>query len=159
MKASYNIVFREAVSSDIDFIANLETVCFKDPWSRAAIRDEIDKNPMSLYMVAEDTDIKQVIGYAGLWQIFDEGNITNIAVDPKRRREGIGDRLVGELVRNSMERGMISFTLEVRVSNSPAISLYERHGFEIAGIRPGYYVDGEDAYIMWLYTEERKDNK
>ena len=100
-----------------------------------------------------------MIGYAGLWQIFDEGNITNIAVDPKRRREGIGDRLVGELVRNSMERGMISFTLEVRVSNSPAISLYERHGFEIAGIRPGYYVDGEDAYIMWLYTEERKDNK
>lgn len=147
-----SIVIRKAVSGDIDAIAYLEQTCFADPWSRAAISDEIEKNPMSVYIVAEENGT--VVGYAGLWQILDEGHITNIAVSGQCRRRGIGDMVVTELIRYSMKRGVAAFTLEVRPSNTGAIRLYENHGFKEEGRRCGYYADGEDAIIMWLYTKE-----
>lgn len=145
-----DIKVREAGFKDIDDIAHLETECFSDPWSKESIRDEIEKNPMSLYMVAEDTNERKTVGYAGLWQIFDEGHITNVAVSKKYRKCGIGTKVVESLLETARSRGVRAFTLEVRVSNDEAQRLYEKYGFVNAGIRPGYYMDGEDAMIMWL---------
>ena len=153
-KENFEIEIREAVSRDIDPIAELEVICFKDPWSRAAIRDEVERNPLSIYIVAEDLKKEKAIGYAGLWQVGDEGHITNVAVAPDYRRNGIGDKVVSKLLMTARSRGIKAFTLEVRVSNKGAQELYKRHGFENAGIRPGYYVDKEDAMIMWLYDKE-----
>jgi ribosomal-protein-alanine N-acetyltransferase len=92
----------------------------------------------------------QVVGYAGLWVIFDEGHITRIVVDPKFRRKGIGKSLVIALMEIGRKRGCKSFTLEVRSSNIEARNLYGGLGFEEVGLRRGYYeIEGEDAVIMW----------
>ena len=99
------------------------------------------------------------MGYAGMWIILDEGHITNIAVDPTYRRQGIGQGLLDELTKLAVERGAIAMTLEVRVSNAEAQSLYTKLGFVPRGIRKGYYQDNkEDALIMWRELGEERTN-
>ena len=92
----------------------------------------------------------ELIGYCGIWQILEEAHITNIAVSPEYRRKHIGEALLKTIIDNCY-RNMVKFiTLEVRVSNTPAISLYEKYGFKSLGTRKGYYQDNnEDALIMW----------
>ena len=100
---------------------------------------------------------EDVVGYAGLWKIGDEGHITNVAVAPEQRRKSIGDMLVGALIEVTEEEGITSHTLEVRKSNIGAIRLYEKHGFKVEGERKAYYEDnGEDALIMWRKTEDER---
>ncbi|MDR2610639.1 MAG: ribosomal protein S18-alanine N-acetyltransferase [Clostridiales Family XIII bacterium] len=94
-----------------------------------------------------------LVGYAGLWVVLDEGHITNVAVDPDYRRQGIAAMLLLKLLEAAREKGAKRFTLEVKRSNAAAIALYERFGFRAAGSRKGYYEeDGEDAVIMWTDT-------
>ena len=80
--------------------------------------------------------------------MYDCADITNIAVDPEYRREGLGGKMLELLANVSRDRGMESITLEVRASNIPAISLYEKYGFERSGLRKRYYKDNEDAILM-----------
>lgn len=145
------LIIRQGELKDVEEIAVLEKKCFKDPWSAESIRDEIEKNDFSMYIVAEIDG--KVVGYVGVWYIVDEGHITNVAVDPDYRRKHIGSALIHTLIEFSEKNGVRNFTLEVRVSNISAQKLYEGFGFKNEGIRPGYYNDNEDAIIMWRMEE------
>lgn len=134
--------------------AQLERECFAAPWSEAALREELD-NPNALFLAAVDND--ETVGYLGCHLILDEGYIANVAVSPKRRREGIGGMLVGALIEQAKCEGAAFLTLEVRVSNQPAIALYHTYGFRPVGTRRGFYdTPKEDALLMTLSFEEGK---
>ena len=141
------IAFRKGNTGDIDNIAGLEKICFHDPWSRESVRNEIENNDLAEYAVI--TADGKFAGYGGYWTIGDEGHITNIAIDPGYRGKGLGTLLVKHIMEDEGNINLHGFTLEVRVSNEPAIKLYEKLGFKNEGVRPGYYTDGEDAIIMW----------
>jgi ribosomal-protein-alanine N-acetyltransferase len=144
---------RRARPEDIEQVYALEKKCFPTPWSRADILRDLSENPLAFYVVAERNE--DIVGYAGLWTVLDEGHITNIAVAPEERRGGIALMLLSELFRAAKERGVSRYTLEVRQSNAIAIHLYQKLGFQVAGYRKGYYADNnEDAAIMWLTMNE-----
>ncbi len=141
------MMIRKAQMTDIDEIMAVETLSFVDPWSRASFAAEIEDEGRH-YLVAVEKG--RVIGYGGFWSIVDEGHITNIAVHPDFRGEGVGKALVAELLETGRALKLEHFTLEVRASNTAAIALYEKLGFESAGERPGYYSKPrEAALIMW----------
>ena len=116
------------------------------PWSREAFVRELD-NPVAVYTVALFDS--RVIAYGGMWHILEEGQITNIAVRSDVRGRGVGNALLAKMLASAREKGMERATLEVRISNAHARRLYEKHGFCCAGVRRGYYPDGEDAAIYW----------
>ena len=127
-------------------IAALEQQCFSDPWSEAAIAPEL-KNPLSLWLVAEQGDT--LLGYIGSQSVPPEADMMNLAVAPAARRQGIAEALVHALEAALREKGTESLTLEVRVSNLPARTLYEKLGFEPVGLRKNYYFHPkEDACIL-----------
>ena len=127
-------------------IAALEQQCFSDPWSEAAIAPEL-KNPLSLWLVAEQGDT--LLGYIGSQSVPPEADMMNLAVAPEARRQGIAEALVHALEAALREKGTESLTLEVRVSNLPARTLYEKLGFEPVGLRKNYYFHPkEDACIL-----------
>ena len=139
---------RQANENDVKLITELEKTCFSTPWSEQSFFEEITRNELARYAVAEVGE--QIIGYAGLWLVTDEGHITNVAVHPDFRRKGIARALVSSLIKTSLREGADKFTLEVRASNAEAISLYKSLDFFECGIRREYYDDdGEDALIMW----------
>ncbi|MGI6751202.1 MAG: ribosomal protein S18-alanine N-acetyltransferase [Anaerovoracaceae bacterium] len=147
-KTEEKVIFRKAKPDDGAAMAHLDGLCFSDPWSRASFDRELDDNGLAYYLLAEFDG--EIIGYAGLWLIVDEGHITNIAVHPGYRCKGIGGRLLSRLMELAEDGGFRRFTLEVREGNDNAIRLYERYGFHIAGCRKGYYENnGENALIMW----------
>ena len=132
--------------ADIPQLAELEKLCFSDPWSVSAFTYELT-NPLSLWLIAAEQE--KVLGYVGSQTVMDETDMMNVAVAPEYRRQGIGEKLVLELISRLKERGSKSLTLEVRVSNDSAIALYEKLGFHQVGRRPGYYRNPkEDAYIL-----------
>ena len=127
-------------------IAELERICFSDPWSVSAFEYEL-KNPLSVWLVAAEGD--QVAGYVGSQTVIDESDMMNIAVAPAYRRQGIAEKLISMLIVQLKERGSNSLTLEVRASNIPAIGLYQKLGFSQVGRRPNYYRNPkEDALIL-----------
>ena len=134
----------ERFLEEIDII---EKSTFKDPWSKSAYEGEIF-NEHAYYKVI--TVESEVVAYGGFHKIFDEAHITNIAVKETFRNRGFGKMLMETLIEEAKELEIFSMTLEVRVSNVNALKLYEKMGFKSAGVRPRYYGDGEDAFIMWL---------
>ena len=152
MSAMSDLMMRAAAEQDIRAMADLDKICLADPWSEEAFREELTENDRASYIAAEIDG--KLVGYAGLWAIFDEGHITNVAVSPDYRRRGIGRAIVATLIDAAEENGLNSFTLEVRESNLPAQGLYKEFNFKSAGIRKGYYLDnGENAIIMWRNHE------
>jgi len=134
---------------DLDLIMFIEKASFPTPWARQAFISELTQNDYARYFCLELEG--KVIGYMGLWYILEEGHITNIAIHPFYRGQGWGEYLMREVIGRMRDQGMERMTLEVRVSNQPARTLYERMGFSAAGVRKGYYSDNqEDALIMWL---------
>ena len=134
----------------IDAVLAIERVCFTTPWSEATFVNELGENPYAQYFVAI-SDQGEVLGYAGTWLVLDESHVTNIAVAPQWQRHGIARLLLDRLLQVSFHQGARRMTLEVRKSNTPALTLYKSIGFTVAGIRPRYYTDNnEDAVIMWL---------
>lgn len=143
---------RRMETADLDPLAALEKRCFSIPWSRDMIADELS-NERALYLVAELEG--KLLGYAGSWVIFDEGHITNVAVDPQARKQGVGRHLLGALLEGLAGAGVTAATLEVRRGNTAAISLYKSFGFTVEGVRRGYYQDNnEDALVMWKRFKE-----
>ena len=127
-------------------IAGLEKLCFGDPWSEGSIASELD-NPLSLWLVAEQDGA--VCGYVGSQTVLDETDMMNIAVRPDCRRHGIAAALIDELIVRLKERGSHILRLEVRVSNAPAIALYDSLGFTQLGLRKNYYRNPkENALIL-----------
>lgn len=135
----------EMSNHHVQQVALLENACFSSPWSLNAITSELD-NPLALWLVAVQGD--ELVGYIGSQTVMDETDVMNIAVDPRYRRKGIAEGLICSLIEYLKNRGVHSLTLEVRCSNQPAISLYEKLGFAVVGRRPHYYSNPrEDALI------------
>lgn len=130
---------------DVAAVALLEQQVFSDPWSENAFREELVAAGRR-YLVAEEGGA--VLGYGGLLVVGDDAHVTTLAVDPPARGRGLGTRLMLRLADEARAAGAAHLTLEVRVSNRPAQSLYRRFGFETVGLRRHYYRD-EDALIMW----------
>lgn len=132
--------------SHLSGVAALERLCFTAPWNEAMLEEEL-YNDTASFLVAEGEN-GEVLGYAGLHVVLDEGYIDNVAVRPDCRRQGIADRLLDVFCRFGEAR-LAFLTLEVRPSNTPAVALYEKHGFQEAGRRKDYYSDPvEDALLL-----------
>ena len=133
-------------------VSEIEKLCFSEPWSENALLSECE-NESALFFVAEEN--KNVAGYIGMHKVLDECYIANVAVFPEYRRRGIGDQLLLYAEQRAQESGCSFISLEVRVSNSGAIALYEKHGYEIQGQRRNFYRNpAEDALIMTKYFNE-----
>lgn len=133
--------------SHIPQIAALERECFSAPWSEKLLEDALF-DPQASFIVAEDGEEGNILGYAGLHAVLDEGYIDNIAVTPDARRHGVASALLDVFCRFGAAH-LAFLTLEVRASNAAAIGLYEKNGFQEAGLRPNFYRDPrEDALIM-----------
>lgn len=140
-------MIRRMRESDLEGAVRLEEQCFSAPWTRAQLEESL-QNGQYLFLVAEEDG--QVVGYAGLLRVMDEGDVTNVAVDEEYRGKGLGARLMTALLEEGKNCGIKEFTLEVRVSNQRAIRLYERLGFVQEGVRKRFYERPvEDALIMW----------
>ena len=127
-------------------IAQLETLCFSEPWSEASVASELS-NPLSCWLVAVEGE--QVAGYIGSQTVMGETDMMNVAVAPDYRRQGVGEKLILALVDALKERGSHWLMLEVRQSNAPARSLYAKLGFAEVGRRKNYYRNPkEDALIL-----------
>ena len=138
------ITIRELKEEDIPRLAEIEAESFSMPWSAQDFRDLLS-HPYCHYLVAEaDGRVAGCCGFA---------NVDNVVVAPKLRGQGIAQMLMGALIDAGEAEQVEAFTLEVRVSNSPAIHIYEKFGFVSEGIRPGFYEKPvEDANIMWKRT-------
>jgi len=133
----------------LDEVAELERICFSVPWSRNMLAEELD-NLLSAFLVALD-DNDRVVGYAGLQVVLDEGYITNVAVRPECRRQGVAAKLLQVFLDFAKANRLAFLTLEVRASNYDAIALYGSRGFRSVGRRKNYYEHPrEDAIIMTL---------
>src|SRR5690554_4066286 len=152
-----SVVYRTMTVEDITQIQLVEGKCFPTPWSRSIFVSELTRNDNAIYIVAAVGE--RIVGYAGIWIILDEGHITNIAVDPNFRRQGIGQGLMDVLTVEAVKRGVTAMTLEVRVTNYGAQALYTKLGFVPNGIRKEYYQDDkEDALIMWRELGAQRTN-
>lgn len=137
---------RRLAYSDLPAVIAIERRSFPTPWSLAMFVLELSK-PSGICLAAHQGE--ELHGYVICSRYDQVWHLMNIAVSPDHRREGVAGLLLRRLFEEA--RGVLPFTLEVRVSNHGAIEMYERHGFRSAGIRPRYYHDnGEDALIMWL---------
>lgn len=135
---------------DIVQVAEIERQIFSIPWSEKAFRDSMESDN-TIYIVAKEND--NVAGYAGMYLSFEEGNITNVAVNPLSRRKGIGEKIVRDILNRAYEKGVRDVFLEVRETNSVAIALYEKIGFKEEGIRKNFYdKPRENALIMWKHN-------
>ena len=140
------MIIEKMNSSHVAQIAQLEKICFSDPWSEKSVASELD-NKLAFWLVAAEGDT--VAGYIGSQTVIDETDMMNVAVHPDFRRQGIAEALVNTLVENLKQMGSRCLTLEVRASNAPAIALYEKLGFAEIGRRKNYYRNPrEDALIL-----------
>lgn len=127
-------------------VAELEKLCFSEPWSENAVRSELS-NPLSLWIVALDADA--VVGYVGSQSVLGEADMMNIAVSADYRRQGVAEGLVRSLISELRQRDVSCLTLEVRASNEPAKALYQKLSFVEVGRRLNYYTKPkEDALIL-----------
>lgn len=137
----------------LEELEKLERICFSRPWSRKMLAEELE-NQCAAFLVAEDGVSGRVLGYAGLMVVADEGYITNVAVFPEYRRQGIAAQILQVFVQFAEANRLAFLTLEVRPSNAAAIALYQGFGFEEVGRRKNYYdLPKEDALILTKYFE------
>lgn len=147
------VLVRNMTLDDLPMVLQIDRLSFPLPWPERSYRFELTKNPASNLMVAEldDDNPRTVIGFIGCWMIADEVHISTVAVNPDHRRQGVGERLLLEMLDWAMSKGVKTATLEVRVSNQAAINLYRKYGFDIEDRKAGYYHDNnEDALLMVL---------
>ena len=140
------MIIRTMQKGDVAAVAALEAQIFPMPWSAAGFADTLPREDI-IFLVAYEQD--ELLGYVGIYCTLDEGEITNVAVAPAARRRGIARALLTELKQQLACRNVTQIVLEVRVSNEPAIRLYEQMGFSVLGVRKNFYEKPtEDAYIM-----------
>ncbi len=174
-----NVSIELMTIEDVPEVSRVERRCFSNAWPQSAYRRELNNTNNNYYIVMrpQDTHAEElaaqeqrgsrgllpfrrrtpndppappIIGFAGMWIMLDEAHITTIGVAPEFRGQGLGELLLIDLHEEALRRGAEWLTLEVRVSNDTAQSLYQKYGFTRQGIRRRYYSDnGEDAYIMW----------
>ena len=137
---------RPAQDDDIPAIAEIESACFSHPWSEKSLRDTLHTKEGHLFVLETDG---QIAAYAGMYVLFEDADVTNVACLPAFRRNGFARALLGTLITEAKALGAERLHLEVRVSNAPALALYSSEGFQTDGKRKNYYTDPtEDAYFM-----------
>ena len=140
------MIYTEMKAEHVPQVAQLEKLCFADPWSEMSIASEL-QNLWAYWLVAVQDDM--VVGYIGSQSTIDETDVMNVAVHPDWRRQGIAEQLIENLIEELKERGSHALMLEVRASNAPAIALYGKMGFRQVGLRKNYYRNPkEDALIL-----------
>ncbi len=132
-------------------ILQVEAESFSHPWTEAMFCEEMN-GKFSVYRVAEEAG--RAVAYMGMWILADEGHITNVAVGRQFRRQGIAKALIADFIALAKKRNLAFMTLEVRVSNSAAIALYQGFGFEEVGRRKNYYENQEDAILMTKFFNQ-----
>jgi ribosomal-protein-alanine N-acetyltransferase len=143
------------IEADIPAVLVIEGLSFSNPWSDATFRGEVQNKGISFPVVIVHEPDQKVVGYIIYWQIRDEVQITNLALHPDFRGRGIGETVLAVILKEVRGKGATFVTLEVRSSNTPAVSLYRKLGFKILGTRKGYYGNPvEDAYVMGLALGE-----
>lgn len=126
----------------------IEDVSFPTSWPRDSFERELRDNKVAHYLVAVRGD--DVVGFVGAWIVLDEVHITTIAVDPTRRSQHVGRRLLARLLLDGVEKGARWAVLEVRESNVAAIRMYQHFGFRQVGVRKRYYENDENALVLWV---------
>ena len=143
-----NIIVRLMEETDIMQLVSIEKECFSMPWSEQSFRDSYAL-PYAYFFVAEVNGY--IAGYAGLYRVADDGDITNVAVSHTYRRKGVAKKIMENLLQFAKDEGMTGITLEVRESNAPAIALYENFGFKRIGIRKNFYEKPIESAIIYQY--------
>jgi ribosomal-protein-alanine N-acetyltransferase len=139
------IEIRRVRIDDIGTIAEIEKKSYPDPWSQNLFERELQLEFSNFFAAIED---REIIGYVCFWTVSDEAQITNITVKEKFRRKGLGSRLMKYIIDISSAMKIKKMFLEVRASNCPALSLYEKFGFKKIEVRKKYYSNSNDAVIM-----------
>ena len=148
------MIYRIIDASDrhLGDLERLEQACFSLPWTREQLLAEFPDEQHE-FLVAEDREGK-AIAYVGMMHVLDEGYISNVAVSPSCRRQGIADALIAQILQRAGRLALAFVTLEVRQSNLAAIRLYDKHGFLPVGRRKNYYErPREDAVLMTKFLK------
>ena len=148
------LTIRPLEEPDAEAVSEIEAECFSMPWSRESFL-LLAKKPEAHYFVARLGDT--IVGVCGLLQILDQGDSSNVAVKASYRRKGIGRALMGKLLKTAKKLALKELTLEVRLSNAPAIALYEGMGFAKAGVRPHFYEKPEEDALMMKWINDAPD--
>ncbi|HHP7229962.1 MAG TPA: ribosomal protein S18-alanine N-acetyltransferase [Xenococcaceae cyanobacterium] len=146
------LLIQYATVAQIPEILVLDRLCFGNIWSAEGYKREINSpNSTMLLLILRETDLpEKLIGIGCLWSIVEEAHITLLGIHPDYHRQGLGQLLLSALFQDVVTRKLEKATLEVKTTNHPAIALYEKFGFKIAGRRKNYYPKtGEDAFILW----------
>lgn len=151
------VIVRKMQPEDVPTVAALEAACFSEPWSEQAFLDAL-KQPEALMMTAVGMG-NNPMGYCGIYLSADEGEITNVAVRPDHRKQGIADAILTEVLSEAWKRGAQTIYLEVRESNLPAQRLYEKHGFVSCGIRKNFYRKPTEHAIVMSCDLTRRINE
>jgi ribosomal-protein-alanine N-acetyltransferase len=134
---------------DIDAVLAIEEASFTSPWTKEMYLAEFENTGVAYFSLAK-TAASRIVGFCSFWRVLDELHINNLAVAPEHRRSRAGTALLSRVLEDGAKMGAVRATLEVRHSNEPALRLYERFGFTVAGIRRGYYSNPvEDALVLW----------
>lgn len=140
---------RAMLPEDIPVVMDIDRNSFPNPWPENTYWYELRKNPASHLLVIQSRETTQVVGVAGYWLVIDEAHISTFAVHPDWRSRGVGKVLLAAMLRQAAGLGATGATLEVRAGNKAAQSLYRGFGFQVVGLRKGYYKNnGEDAVLM-----------
>lgn len=144
-----DLVIRQMELTDIDQVVEVEKAAFDTPWSADIFYQETVDNQFAYYYVIEIDEV--IVGYAGLWVVIDDAQITNIAIAPSYRGYKLGEKLFGFTMQQAIRLGGKRLSLEVRVSNIIAQRMYRKFGLVPGGLRKNYYTDNhEDAIVMWV---------
>ncbi len=130
---------------DLTSVLEIENRVFSDPWPRKFFEDDLNSEFSSYYVLKQEDEM---IGYGGLWFMFENCDLVNIAIDSKHQGQGYGEKLLKLLIREAILKECEFMHLEVRKNNLKAFNLYEKLGFIKTRVRKGYYEDGEDAIDM-----------
>lgn len=143
------LVIRNMELDDIEQVMVVEISSFTTPWPERIFRQELLDNSHAYYFVMEID--KKIIGYVGMWVVFDDAQITNIAILPGFRGQKLGEKLFRFAIQRAISLGAKRLSLEVRISNIVAQKMYRKFGLVPGGIRKNYYTDNnEDAVVMWV---------
>jgi [ribosomal protein S18]-alanine N-acetyltransferase len=145
---------RRMKASDLPEVRSIETLSFSNPWSETTFRGEIQNASISFPLVVVRKPGDEVVGYIIYWHIGEDVQVNNIAVHPDFRGQGIAEALMRHVIGRVRAAGATFMTLEVRPSNTAAVTLYKKLAFEVLGTRKNYYTHpDEDAYLMGLVLD------
>ncbi len=137
----------------LDGAAELERLCFSEPWSREALSLLTREGGFGIAALANG----RVVAYGGMTYVLDEGSVTNIATHPEYRRQGLGRAVTARMLEEAVRRGLSSVFLEVRESNTAALALYEGLGFRVCGVRKNFYRRPTESALQMVWRETDSD--